>query len=249
MGELFTIPNLVALLTLTILEIVLGVDNIIFLAIVTQDVPKEKQEFVRRLGLGLALIGRIGMVLGLSWLLGLDAELFTIAGHAFSAKDVILLAGGLFLTYKATTEIFKTTELKDVEGEEVVKPSKSSMAGVVAQIVVVDMVFAIDSVLTAVGLTQQYILIIIAMTIAIVAMMFFATPLADFIHEHPSIKMLALAFLVLIGVLLIAEGMGEEIDRNYVYFAILFSLGVEALNFRRSANLMKQQREQGPTGV
>jgi len=249
MAELLTVPNLVALLTLTILEIVLGVDNIIFLAIVTQNVPKEKQEFVRRLGLGLALIGRIVMVLGISWLLTLDTTLFTIAGHEFSAKDVILLAGGLFLTYKATTEIFKSTELKGEEGAGPVKPSKASMAGVVAQIVVVDMVFAIDSVLTAVGLTQQYILIIIAMTIAIVAMMFFATPLADFIHEHPSVKMLALAFLVLIGVLLIAEGMGEEIDRNYVYFAILFSLGVEALNFRRQANLQRQQTEQGPTGV
>jgi len=240
MADIFTVQSMIALLTLTILEIVLGVDNIIFLAIVTQDVPKDQQGMVRRLGLGLALIGRIGMVLGLSWLLGLDAELFSLLGHGFSAKDVILLAGGLFLTYKAVTEIFKTTELQDDdEAENPAKASKGTMAAIVLQIMIVDMVFAIDSVLTAVGLTQQYVLIIIAMTIAIGAMMFFATPLADFIHEHPSLKVLALAFLVLVGVLLIADGFGEEIDRNYVYFAILFSLGVEALNFRRQANLAK----------
>ncbi len=249
MAELLTIQSLVILVTLTVLEIVLGVDNIIFLAIVTQDVPAEKQPFVRKLGLSLALVGRIVMVLGISWLLQLDTELFTLFGHAFSAKDVILLAGGIFLVYKAVTEIYKTTELKEDEDEAPKPHTASSMAAVVFQIMVVDMVFAIDSVLTAVGLTDQYILIIIAMTIAIIAMMFFAGPLADFIHKHPSLKMLALAFLVLVGVLLIADGFGEEINRSYVYFAILFSLGVEALNFRRQANLERQQRMQGPTGV
>jgi predicted tellurium resistance membrane protein TerC len=252
MAEVLTIQSLVILVTLTILEIVLGVDNIIFLAIVTQDVPPAQQNFVRKLGLALALVGRIAMVLGISWLLGLDETLLTLFGHAFSAKDIILLGGGLFLTYKAVTEIFKATELKEVEPAEEDKPQKASsatMTSVVLQIMVVDMVFAIDSVLTAVGLTQQYVLIIIAMTIAILAMMFFAGPLADFIHKHPSLKMLALSFLVLVGVLLIADGFGEEIDRNYVYFAILFSLGVEALNFRRQANLERQQAKMGPTGV
>jgi len=252
MAELFTIQSLVALVTLTILEIVLGIDNIIFLAIVTEDVPEDKREFVRRLGLGLALIGRIVMVLGISWLLGLDETLFTLIGHDFSMQDVILLAGGLFLTYKAVTEIYRVTELKEDECDVEAKPvqaTKRGMAAVVAQVVVVDMVFAIDSVLTAVGLTQQYILIIIAMTIAIVVMMFFATPLANFIHKHPSVKMLALSFLVLIGVLLIAEGFGEEIERSYVYFAIIFSLGVEALNFRRQANMEKHRLIEGSTGV
>lgn len=251
MAELFTIQALIALLTLTILEIVLGVDNIIFLAIVTADVPEAQKVSVRRLGLGLALIGRILMVLGLTWLLGLDKGLFGLLGHDFSAKDLILLAGGLFLTYKAVTEIYKVTELKeDDEGAQ--KPDKASvgnMAGVVLQIIVVDMVFAIDSVLTAVGLTQEYVLIIIAMTIAILVMMFFAGPLADFIHKHPSLKMLALAFLVLVGVLLIADGFGEEIERNYVYFAILFSLGVEALNFRRYANAERLKRLEVPGGA
>ena len=249
MGDILTVSNLVALTTLTILEIVLGVDNIIFLAIVTQDVPPERQEFVRRLGLGLALIGRIVMVLGVTWLLGLTTPLFTLFGHSFSAKDLILLGGGLFLTYKAVTEIYKTTELREDVEQAPAKPSMSTMSGVIAQIVVVDMIFAIDSVLTAVGLTQQTWLIIIAMTIAIVAMMFFATPLADFIQSHPSLKMLALSFLVLVGVLLISEGLGEEIDRTYVYFAILFSLGVEALNFRRQANLAREQATEGPRGV
>lgn len=249
MGDLLTLSNLVALVTLTILEIVLGVDNIIFLAIVTQDVPPERQEFVRRLGLGLALVGRIVMVLGVTWLLGLTTPLFTLFGHSFSAKGLILLGGGLFLTYKAVTEIYKTTELKEDDEQAPAKPSMSSISGVIAQIVVVDMIFAIDSVLTAVGLTQQTWLIIIAMTIAIVAMMFFATPLADFIQSHPSLKMLALSFLVLVGVLLISEGLGEEIDRTYVYFAILFSLGVEALNFRRQANLAREQATEGPRGV
>jgi len=248
-AELLTIQSLIALVTLTILEVVLGVDNIIFLAIVTGGLPKEQQPFARRLGLSLALVGRIVMVLGLQWLLHLEGVSTTLFGHHFNAKDLILLAGGLFLVYKAVTEIYKTTELKDEEPAQAPVPSKGSMAAVIAQVVVVDMVFSIDSVLTAVGLTSQTVLSIIAMTIAILAMMFFADPLSNFIEEHPSLKMLALAFLVLVGVLLIADGFGEEINRSYVYFAILFSLGVEALNFRRKANLQRQQRSEGPTGV
>ncbi len=247
--ELLTVQNLVALLTLTILEIVLGVDNIIFLTIVTQDVPVEKQPFVRRLGLGLALVGRIVMVLGVTWLLSLEDALFTLFGNGFSAKDIILIGGGFFLVYKAVTEIYKTTELKE-EAEAQAKPfSAASMGAVVAQIMVVDMIFAIDSVLTAVGLTSETILIIIAMTIAILAMMFFANPLADFIHKHPSLKILALAFLVLVGVLLLADGFGQEIERTYVYVAILFALGVEALNFRRQANLAKKAAVEGSGGI
>ena len=250
MAGLLTPENLVALLTLTILELVLGVDNVIFLAIVTQDVPAEKRDMVRKIGLGLALIGRVIMVLGISWLLGLDEALFTLFGHAFSVKDVILLSGGLFLTYKAVTEIYKATELKEPEeGEQPAKPTPVGMAGVITQIVVVDMVFAIDSVLTAVGLTQETWIIIVAMSIAIISMMFYAGALADFIEKHPSLKMLALSFLVLVGVLLIADAFGEELDRNYVYFAILFSLGVEALNFRRQGNLERQKATMGPTGL
>lgn len=251
MMEIFTPENLVALFTLTVLELVLGVDNVIFLAIVTQDVPAAQRDFVRKLGLGLALVGRIVMVLGVTWLLGLDQTLFSLMGHDFSIKDVILLAGGLFLTYKAVTEIYKATELKEEDEDNVLahKPSVAGMAGVIAQVVIVDMVFAIDSVLTAVGLTSVTWIIVVAMSISIIVMMFFASPIADFIEQHPSIKMLALTFLVLVGVLLISESFGEEIERNYVYFAIIFSLGVEALNFRRQANLERQKREMGPTSV
>lgn len=190
------------------------------------------------------------MVLGVSWLLGLSHTLFQLAGHGFSAKDLILLAGGAFLVYKAVTEIYKFTELK--EGEEAPVGRASAATSIVAvslQIMIVDMIFAIDSVLTAVGLTQKVGLIIIAMTIAIIAMMFFADPLSDFIHAHPSLKVLALSFLVLVGMLLITDAFGEGINRAYVYFAILFSLGVEALNFRRQANLKRQVAEEGPTGV
>jgi len=249
MAELFTPAAFVALLTLTVLEVVLGIDNIIFLAIVTQGVPKEQQAWVRKVGLTLAWVGRVAMILGMSWLLSLQKTLFSAIGHDFSAKDLILLAGGLFLTYKAVTEIYKTTECKEECAPKMVKSSAGTVAGVVFQIMVVDMVFAIDSVLTAVGLTQMYAIIVIAMTIAIISMMFFAGTLAGFIEEHPSIKMLALSFLVLVGVLLIADGFGDEIERAYVYFALIFSMGVEALNFRRRKNLQRQQGRMGPTGV
>jgi predicted tellurium resistance membrane protein TerC len=249
MGQLLTAHSVFAVLTLTVLEIVLGVDNIIFLAIVTAGVPRKQQPLVRRLGLSLALVGRIVMVLGVAWLLGLNARLFALPGHAFSAKDLVLLGGGVFLVYKAVTELYKTTELKEEGGEAPRTATPASTAGVVVQIMLVDMVFAIDSVLTAVGLTREVVLIIVAMTIAILAMMFFADPLSDFINEHPSLKILALAFLVLVGVLLISDGFGREVDRTYVYFAILFSLGVEALNFRRRKNLQREAQSEGPTGV
>lgn len=249
MPEIFSVASLVALITLIVLEVVLGVDNIIFLTIVTGSVPKQQRAAVRRLGLTLAWMGRVAMILAASWLLSLQKTLFTVLGDEFSAKDLVLIAGGLFLTYKAVTEIYKTTELKEESTPALVKASPGTVVGVVFQIMLVDMVFAVDSVLTAVGLTQQYVLIVIAMTVAIISMMFFAAPLGDFIEKHPSLKMLALAFLVLVGVLLLADGFGEEIDRAYVYFALIFSLGVESLNFRRRKNLERQQDTMGPTGV
>jgi predicted tellurium resistance membrane protein TerC len=248
-ATLFTLQSVVALVTLTILEVVLGVDNVIFIAIVTDGLPKDQQKPARIGGLWLALIGRIVMVLAVSWLLSLDHVLFTLAGHGFSFKDLILLAGGIFLLYKATTEIYKTTELRE-EDEDEEKPAgrHGTLIATILQIAVIDMVFAIDSVLTAVGLTSQVILIIIAMSIAIFAMMFWAGKLSDFIHEHPSLKVLALAFLVLIGVLLVSDAFGREIERTYVYVAILFSLGVEALNFRRQANMERKKAEAAEAG-
>lgn len=245
MAAYFNFSSLVALLTLTILEVVLGVDNVIFLAVVTQEVPREQQNFVRRVGLSLALLGRIAMVLGVSYLLRLDHPLFRAFGRGFSAKDFVLIAGGIFLLYKATMEIIATTELREKESR--VKPASSArLAGVIVQVMLIDMVFAIDSVLTAVGLTRQVGLIIIAMTIAILAMMFYAGILSDFIEAHPSVKVLALAFLVMIGMMLVADGFGQEVNRNYAYAAILFALAVEALDFRRQRNEERAQELPGP---
>jgi predicted tellurium resistance membrane protein TerC len=243
LASLFTLNSLVALVTLTILEIVLGVDNIIFIAIVTDGLPHAQQQPARVAGLWLALFGRIAMVLGVTWLLSLDHVLFTVLAHGFSFKDLILLAGGVFLLYKATLEIYRTTEVKDAAEQESERPSgrHGNLVATVIQIAVIDMIFAIDSVLTAVGLTSQTVLIIIAMSIAIFAMMIWAGKLADFIHAHPSLKVLALAFLVLVGVLLISDAFGQQIDRTYVYVAILFSLGVEALNLRRQRNLERRR--------
>lgn len=249
MPELFSVASLVVLFTLILLEVVLGIDNIIFLAIITQSVPKEQQRWVRTIGLTLAWVGRIIMIFAASWLLSLQETLFVLFGDPFSIKDLILIAGGFFLTYKAVTEIYKTVELKEENPPAIVKASSGAVIVVVFQIMFVDMVFAIDSVLTAVGLTQHYVLIVIAMTVAILCMIFFAGPLSDFIEAHPSLKMLALSFLVLIGVLLLLDGVGEEIDRTYVYVALLFSLGVEALNFRRQKNLQRQKHTMGPMGV
>lgn len=235
MAELLTLSSLVGLLTLTILEIVLGIDNVIFIAIISGTLPEERRQSARTIGLALALVGRIGLVLGISWLLRLETALFTAFGHGLSVKDLILLAGGLFLLYKAVNEIYKTTELVE-EGHETKTNGRANMVGVIAQIVVIDIVFALDSVLTAVGLTEQIVIIIIAMSIAILIMMLYAGKVADFIHEHPSLKVLALSFLVLVGVLLISDSFGQEIERTYVYFAIMFSLAVEVLNFRRQRN-------------
>ncbi|HEX5643098.1 MAG TPA: TerC family protein, partial [Thermoleophilia bacterium] len=173
--------NLLALLTLTLLEIVLGIDNVIFIAIITDSLPPERRNFARRLGLGLALFGRVALVLGVSWLLSLEHPLFTVLEHEVTISGLILIGGGLFLLYKAVREIFNTTELHEEEHGEVRR--RASVAGVIAQIVVIDMIFAIDSVLTAVGMTSEVLLIIVAITIAIAVMMFYAAPVSDFISR------------------------------------------------------------------
>jgi len=230
--------NLVALLTLIILEVVLGVDNVVFIAIVTEGLPAEKRPLAQRLGLGVAFIGRVLLVLGVAWLLAAQKPIFTALGHDFSIADLIVIGGGLFLLYKATREIFHTVELReDTHGTE----ARATMAAAIAEIAVIDVIFAFDSVLTAVGLTKETLLIVIAMAVAIGVMMLYANALGKFIHEHPSLKILALSFLVLIGVMLFAEGFGEHIERGYVYAAILFSLAVEALNFRRQSNLERKR--------
>jgi len=231
---LLSTEGLVALATLVILEIVLGIDNVIFIAIVTEALPEKQRPFAQRIGLGLALFGRVAMVLGISLLLSLEKPLFHALDHDFSLADFVLIAGGLFLIYKSVREIFNTTEIKE-EAHETRKGS--SFLGVIALIVVIDMIFAIDSVLTAVGLTKDIVIIVIAIAIAIAVMMFYAVPLSRFITKHPSIKILALSFLLLIGVMLFLDGFGRHIERAYVYFAIFFALSVEALNFRRQRNM------------
>jgi len=231
----FTAESLVALLTLLVLEIVLGIDNVIFIAIVTEGLPEEQRPRAQRLGLGLALFGRVALVIGISFLLKLEEPLFAVVGHDFSLADFVLISGGLFLVYKAVREIFETTEVKTHQ-LAVAKP-RVSFAGVIAMILVIDIIFAIDSVLTAVGLTSQIVIIVIAIAAAIGVMMFYAPPLSRFITDHPSVKILALSFLLLIGVMLFMDGFGRHIEREYIYFAIAFALGIEALNFRRRRNL------------
>jgi len=233
--ELLTAQSLVALFTLIVLEIVLGIDNVIFIAIISEGLPEEQRPRAQRLGLGLALFGRVALVFGVSLLLKLEEPLFTALDHSFSVSDLVLIAGGLFLVYKAVREIFNTTEL--IEERHVAGKKRASFAGVIAMILLIDMIFAIDSVLTAVGLTTQIAIIVIAIACAIAVMMFYATPLSRFISKHPSVKLLALTFLLLIGIMLFMDGFGRHIERGYVYFAIIFALGVEALNFRRRRNL------------
>jgi predicted tellurium resistance membrane protein TerC len=228
MIEMLTDLNLwAAFLTLTALEIVLGIDNIIFLSIVSAKLPLHQQAKARRIGLALALIMRIGLLSSLSWIAGLTEPVMTISGFAMSWRDIVLGGGGLFLLYKATDEIHQT-----MEGDH----GQSGSAGtagfgaVISQIVVLDLVFSLDSVITAVGMTDNLPIMIAAIVISILIMLFAATPVSDFVNRHPTVKMLALGFLLLIGVALIADAAHVHIPRGYLYFAIAFSALMETLN-------------------
>jgi predicted tellurium resistance membrane protein TerC len=225
-----------SLLTLTALEIVLGIDNVIFLSIVTQKLPAAERKPARRIGLLLALGARILFLIGIAWIIGLTAPLFTVVGLAVSWRDVILIVGGLFLLYKATTEIHDTVEGEDgTEAEARRGPAKAAFAAVLVQIVLLDIVFSIDSVLTAIGMAEHLWIMIVAVVIAIGAMLVAAEPMSAFVDRHPTVKMLALAFLLLIGVALIADGLHFHIPREYLYFAIAFSAAVEGLNLLAAA--------------
>ncbi len=225
----------IALLTLTFLEIVLGVDNIIFISIISNRVPKEKQRYTRNLGLGLALVMRIGLLFGITWIIGFTEPLFSAFEHEVSAKDLILIIGGLFLIGKSTTEIHHTLEGDIHEGKE---KATTTVGKVILQIVALDIVFSFDSILTAVGLTTEIIIMIIAVSLAMIVMMTFAGRISNFINKHPSLQMLAMSFLILIGFMLVLEGIGEHIEKGYIYFAVFFSLTVEFLNMRRMKNAM-----------
>ncbi len=226
----------ITLATLSALEIVLGIDNIVFLTIMVGRLPEKQQPTARRIGLMLALGMRLLLLLTISWVMGLKAALFTVLEHSFSGRDLILLFGGLFLLGKATHEIFDKLEVSHDE-DPVTGQSKthSSFASVIVQIVLLDIVFSLDSVITAVGMAQSISIMVVAMFIAVGVMMIFAGSIGAFINRHPSMKILALSFLILIGVLLMAEGMGQHISKGYVYFAMAFSLGVELVNMKLRA--------------
>jgi predicted tellurium resistance membrane protein TerC len=237
LSELFVTENLVALLTLAVLEIVLGIDNIIFIAVLASKLPAEQQDRARQLGIGLAVGSRILLLLAISWVTRLTEPLIRLFGNDISGRDLILLAGGLFLIGKSTAEIFEKLEAVDEAEEKRVKRAVSSMAGVLAQIVLVDLVFSLDSVITAVGISGVLPVMILAIVVAAAVMLFFSGPVARFVEEHPSMKILALAFLILIGALLVIEGWNPEIVeqytlRNYAYFAMAFSILVELVNIR-----------------
>lgn len=228
-GALFSVQSLISLATLAALEIVLGIDNVIFIAILAGRLPKEQQAQARKLGIGMAVISRICLLLGIAWVMQLVYPLFTIAGVSISGKQLILLLGGLFLVGKATYEIHDKLE-GDEHGANVT--GKAKLAAVVFQIMLIDIVFSLDSVITAVGMTSHVELMIVAVLLAAVVMLVFSGPISDFVHRHPTMKILALAFLILIGVMLIGEAFGQHINKGYIYFAMAFSLLVELLNMR-----------------
>ena len=222
----------IAFATLTALEVVLGIDNIVFISILVGKLPEPRRPLAYRLGLGLAMVMRILLLLSLSWVMGLTRPLFSVLGHETSGRDLVLVVGGLFLVAKATFEIHD--KLEGHEGRQSAKVA-ASFGAVLAQIVVLDAVFSLDSVITAVGMVRQVGVMVAAIVTAVLAMMIFAKTVGDFVGRHPTIKMLALSFLLLIGVMLIVEGFGNHVPKGYIYFAMAFSLFVEILNMKAGA--------------
>ena len=246
---LYESDTYVSLLTLTAMEVVLGIDNIVFISILTGKLPPEQQPKARRLGLSLALVMRLGLLFALSWVMGLTEPLFQVFGKEFSGRSLILLGGGLFLVAKATHEIHDKLE---VAHEERKGGGRAGAFGIIlVQILLLDIVFSLDSVITAVGMAQHVAVMIVAMVVAVGIMLVFASRIGDFVNRHPSMKILALSFLLLIGVMLVAEGMGQHVGKGYIYFAMAFSLGVELLNMRlrkKSEPVVLHQRfESEPT--
>ena len=232
MAELLTLENLVAFLALALLEIVLGIDNIVFLTIVTGKLPEEQQPRARRIGLLLAMGMRIGLLCVVGWVIGLTEPLFGVLGQEISGRDLILLGGGLFLIGKATFEIHEKLEEAGAEHKVIVRGAVAGFTGVLVQVVMLDLIFSLDSVITAVGMAKHLAVMIAAVVAAVGVMILFAEPVSRFVQKHPTTQMLALSFLILIGVMLVAEGFGQHIDKGYVYFAMAFSLLVEILNLR-----------------
>jgi predicted tellurium resistance membrane protein TerC len=228
--DIFTSPELlIALLTLTVLEIVLGVDNVIFISILSARLPKSMQQRARRVGLLGAMVMRIGLLFSISWLVGLTAPWFEVLGKSFSGRDLILAGGGLFLLAKATYEIHDK-----LEGEEGHASGKAavSFSSVIIQVMILDIVFSLDSVITAVGMADHLGVMVTAVVLAVLVMLMAAEPISRFVETHPTVKILALSFLLLIGLSLVAEGFGEHISKGYIYFAMGFSVFVEMINIR-----------------
>ena len=228
--EFLTVEALTALLTLSLMEIVLGIDNIIFIAILVGRLPKEKQASTRNLGLVMALVMRIGLLFSISWVMSLKNPWFSLFEHAFSGRDLILLAGGMFLIGKSTLEIHHKVE--GHADSSMKKKGVATVSWIFFQILILDLVFSLDSVITAVGMVDQIPIMVAAMVIAMIVMLISAKSIGDFVEEHPTVKILALSFLLLIGVMLVAEGMGRHIEKGYIYFAMFFALTVELLNMR-----------------
>lgn len=242
--ELLTDPQAwIAFATLTALELVLGIDNIIFISILVDKLPPEKRELARRIGLFMAMFMRIGLLLLLSVIVGLVEPLFTAFGKEISGRDLILISGGLFLIWKSTGEIHQSLEGEEEHGSSAVK---ATMAAIILQIMVIDLVFSLDSIITAVGMVDEVAIMIAAVIASVGLMMAFASGIGRFVSNHPSIKMLALTFLVVVGVVLMAEGLGHHIPKGYIYFAMAFSVIVEMLNirFRKRAKQVVQLHQQ-----
>jgi predicted tellurium resistance membrane protein TerC len=228
--DLLTLPETwISLATLSAMEVVLGIDNVVFLTILAGRLPADQQPSARRLGLAFALVTRLGLLFAISWVMGLTAPLVYLASISVSGRDLILLGGGLFLIAKATFEIHDKLE---TAGHAPAGGGRGSFWLVIVQIALLDVVFSLDSVITAVGMAQHLPVMVAAMVVAVAVMLVFAGAVGDFVERHPTVKMLALSFLILIGVMLVAEGLGHHIDKGYVYFAMAFSLGVELLNLR-----------------
>lgn len=233
MEWLFDPEAWIALVTLTALEVVLGVDNIIFISVLVGRLPEEQRPQARTLGLAFAMFTRIALLLSLTWVMTLTEPLFSIAGREISGRDLILVGGGLFLLWKSVHEIHSS--LEGEEEEHATAAARAGFAAVIVQIAIIDIVFSLDSVITAIGMVDQVLIMVLAIVAAIGVMMFAAGPIGEFVDRHPTVKMLALSFLILIGVALVAEGGGYHIPKGYIYFAMAFSVAVEMLNIRMRA--------------
>lgn len=229
MAEILTTTNIIAFLTLCALELVLGIDNIIFISILSGKLPADQQQKAQKLGLSLAVITRILLLMSLSWIIGLTEPLFHLFEKGISGRDLILLIGGLFLLAKSTHEIHQKLEASE---EQTAASISAKFSAVILQILMLDIVFSLDSVITAVGMVDQISIMIAAVVVSTTVMVFIAQPISKFVEQHPTIKILALSFLLMIGITLVAEGMGQHFSKGYIYFAMAFSLFVEVLNIR-----------------